>query len=222
MIRPSALGAAFATSAIALLAGAGWAQPLTSRPQERRERRPPAAKVERYAEAIVRRYDQNGDGTVSADEWARMQGQPAAIDRDGDGRLTVAEFIEHIQRYSRQRSLRLLPAGRPAKEAAAEEPSPAVVPAAAPWRRFFVPREQGTPEVQAWFDDNDVDGDGQVTMSEFAPQISEIEAARFAEIDANGDGVIVPAEYQAWLPPPEAEAAEEAGGGPPRPKAATP
>lgn len=221
MIQPSALGAAFATSAIALLAGAGWAQPLTSRPQERRERRPPAAKVERYAEALVRRYDQDGDGTVSVDEWARMQGQPAAIDRDSDGRLSLAELIEHIQRYSRQRSLRLLPAPRPAQAATAEEPPPAAVPAVAPWRRFFVPREQGTPEVQAWFDDNDVDGDGQVTMSEFAPQITEVEAARFAEIDANGDGVIVPTEYQAWLPPPEAEGAEEGEAAVP-PKSAAP
>ena len=122
--------------------------------------------------------------------------------------MTVDELIDHVERYSRKRSLRLLPPARTAKADSEPGAAPAAatpVPATPVWRRFFVPRNEGSPTVQAWFDDNDVDGDGQVTMSEFSPTITEVEAARFAEIDANGDGVILPAEYQASLPPPMEE-----------------
>lgn len=170
-----------------------------------RPSRSPPAKIERYAEALLRRYDANADGALTSAEWSAMRGRPEPIDRDRDGQIVVRELIDHVRRYSRQRSLRLLPAAPAAK--AADAPADAVSAPAQVWRRFFVPRGEGSPEVQEWFDDNDVDGDGQVTMSEFSPTITEVEAARFAEIDANGDGVIVPVEYRQSLPP-ESESLE--------------
>lgn len=165
-------------------------------------------KIERYAEAHVRRFDHDGDGQLSPAEW---QPKPpelvATIDRDHDGQCSVEELVAHIDRYSRQRSLRLFPQTRAGDSAGASVGESGIrapdATRAPKWRRFFVPRDESSPIVQTWYDDNDVNGDGQVTLSEFAPMVNEIEVARFAQIDANGDGVIVPGEYKASLPPDE-------------------
>ena len=45
-----------------------------------------------------------------------------------------------------------------------------------------------------WFFERDADGDRQIQMSEFATEWTDEELERFASIDTNGDGVIVPEE----------------------------
>ncbi len=67
-------------------------------------------KVLRYAQQLVQRYDDDGDGQLSEEEWSRMQGTPKLVDRNRDGAITVAEMGDHIARYGRRLRIRLMPA----------------------------------------------------------------------------------------------------------------
>ena len=55
-------------------------------------------------------------------------------------------------------------------------------------------------EIERWIRRDlrgDVDGDGQVSMAEYTTTWTETLAAEFLKYDANGDGIITPAECQA-------------------------
>ena len=47
---------------------------------------------QQYAEGLIRKYDKNGDGILTADEWSEMSKTPEAADTDHDGRLTATEY----------------------------------------------------------------------------------------------------------------------------------
>jgi hypothetical protein len=61
--------------------------------------------------------------------------------------------------------------------------------------QFFVPSARLPKGLPAWFIRRDADGDGQLTMSEFAPKATRTQLAQFTRYDANRDGVITAAEY---------------------------
>lgn len=45
-----------------------------------------------YYEGFVRKYDTNGDGVLSQDEWKMLKEDPSAADVDDDDRITPAEL----------------------------------------------------------------------------------------------------------------------------------
>jgi hypothetical protein len=67
--------------------------------------------------------------------------------------------------------------------------------AARPEARFHVPAKRFPAGLPAWFLQRDADGDGQLTLSEFAPNATAADQQEFARYDLNGDGVITPQEY---------------------------
>ncbi len=69
-------------------------------------------------------------------------------------------------------------------------------------------KDKDNDKLASWFVQRDKNGDGQVSMFEFATVWSEAEVGRFQGWDANGDGVITPVEAK--------------GGGQSAPPAATP
>ncbi|MEQ8791712.1 MAG: hypothetical protein RIC55_35950 [Pirellulaceae bacterium] len=71
--------------------GRGAVIPPRAAPQDR------AAQFQRYAEALIKRYDKNGDGRLQADEWESIRPSPAAADVNGDGDITVAEHAAWLQ-----------------------------------------------------------------------------------------------------------------------------
>ena len=169
----------------------------------RREVLPISGKILRYAQKLVEKYDANGDGQLQADEWGQMSGTPRLADLNGDGILTVEELAERVASYSQQRSLRLMPTppverGTPLAAnglaASAGSNATAVQKERAPTKQFFVPTEQLPKGLAEWFTEKDRDGDGQVTMAEFADKWTQYETAEFARYDINGDGVITPDE----------------------------
>jgi hypothetical protein len=167
------------------------------------------AKLMRYCQRVVERHDANADGFLDAKEWAQMHGQPAAADLNRDGRLTVDEFAQYAANYGAGRRIRLSTRPDGPGEAIGSEPGIAGTGAAeadaaaatansatAPLDRrrglrFFAPLPAGTP---SWFVERDTDGDAQLTLSEFSPRLRGAEVAEFKRSDANGDGLLTPAE----------------------------
>ncbi len=176
-----------------------------------------SSKVLRYAERIVRLHDANGDGQLDPDEWRSMQGRGAAADLNGDGRITIGEFAQHVANYSVGRRIRL---ATPRESVVATPegalppgdtslPATPADPAMLDGRRnlkYFTPVPAGVP---AWFVERDADGDAQLTMAEYSPKLRSSEVAEFRKYDANGDGLLTAAELvsPAATAPPATEAA---------------
>ncbi len=56
------------------------------------------AQYMKYFEAMVKKYDKNGDGSLIEDEWAAMSKDPQAADVNRDGRITVEELARWSMR----------------------------------------------------------------------------------------------------------------------------
>jgi hypothetical protein len=174
-------------------------------------------KVYRYAEALVRQYDRNGDGVLDAQEWQAMRGNPALADTDGDGAITVDEMVQWIVKYGQNRRIRVAvppiglsgdsgaDEGSPAKtggvgktggsaDAAADkldaEPDFAELEESRRQAKFYVPSKRLPAGLPAWFLARDEDGDGQLSLSEFAPKPTPADLREFERYDLNGDGLI--------------------------------
>ncbi len=80
--------------------------------------------------------------------------------------------------------------------------------------RFRTPTERLPKGMPEWFARKDVDGDGQVSMAEFASQWSQAEVAEFRSWDHNGDGLITADECLAGQRTTEMIAAADSGAPP--------
>ncbi len=225
----------------------------------RAARRAISAKLIRYAERLLERWDTNRDGRLQEAEWIEMLLE--RYDRDGDGRLGPSEWDDsRIARYDRnadgvleeaewRRIWTLQRLDRTEEGAAVEDlvaaiatlgtgkaivlkhahlgerlkPLPLVSPAtlgdsrparpkpaaddslsaskerAAPAAgarggrratRFFVPRSQLPRGLPPWFIQRDTNGDGQLTLAEYAPNATRSLVLEFTRYDRNRDGVV--------------------------------
>ena len=77
-------------------------------------------KIARYAKRLLQRYDASGDGKIDEAERRRMQGDPASLDFDADGAITLDELAAYTADYGRHRRMRLT--GTMVDEAVAELP----------------------------------------------------------------------------------------------------
>ena len=175
---------------------------------------PISTKVLRYAMRIIARHDANGDGVLEHSETKTMRGDPARADLNGDGRIPAREFAQYVANHgradaeygfsSRPRSakegryppslLRPMTSDTPAESesgeappatesepAAGPEPVEEIDPAA---RTFHVRQSPGG--LPSWFAARDANGDGQVSMAEYAPNATHLDVATFARMDATG------------------------------------
>lgn len=63
-------------------------------------------------------------------------------------------------------------------------------------RREYAAPPEALKNVPVWFLARDVNGDGQLTLREFAPTLSTPAVAYFGKLDKNGDGLVVPDEVR--------------------------
>ncbi|MDR1491964.1 MAG: hypothetical protein LBT05_04495 [Planctomycetaceae bacterium] len=223
---------------------------------------PTSPKLLRYTEHLIAQYDTNGNGKLELDEWhGKMSGSPQVIDLNGDNILTLDELVNHIEKFSRWRTIynpyplqqlianRVIPVqentdslfrplsknisavkssikkhsgdfektenligykktvtdeeieagknemtennaetnttGAEKSESGENYLTGKIPPAQA--RKYAAPT-QGLP---SWFVRCDLDGDGQVSLYEFAsPDFTNENVARFGRLDKNADGFI--------------------------------
>jgi len=60
--------------------------------------------------------------------------------------------------------------------------------------RFLTPLERLPKGLPDWFVQKDADGDGQISMAEFAAEWTDAKAAEFQKYDLNNDGIMTPEE----------------------------
>ncbi len=195
------------------------------------------AKIRRYAERVVKKFDRNGSGALEANEWASLPADARPIDANHDGIITVDELAAYLAQYARSHPLHdeetawqhlpqppamifqpVTPAdgppakpgvdqtGAPAPSAAESSAEPASAAKNKPLdkgaaleesrraRKYYVPAAALPPGLPDWFMERDRNGDGQLTLDEFAPDGSPAQRKLFAQYDQNGDGVITPDE----------------------------
>lgn len=146
---------------------------------------------QRESEERMRRYDRNRDGFLTKDELSsRFAGNPMDFDRNRDGKLSVSELAvryarrrEGEEEAKRSKSTASRSRGREKKVEA-----PDVFDGRKSYRSTA---GRSLPEgLPGEFTDKDGNGDGQVTMAEFAKEWNDDVVAEFFDSDFNGDGVI--------------------------------
>ncbi|HYW79577.1 MAG TPA: hypothetical protein VE890_08370, partial [Thermoguttaceae bacterium] len=142
--------------------------------------RPVSQKVLRYSERVLKKYDENGNGTLQSDEYAQMRGAPGTADLDGDATITLDEFARYVTDFGSQRNLCLVvpamdlgkevppllhpttpPAGGDIQETAADAGSGEMQSIPNDLRRdrqFFVPSSRLPAGLPDWFLQRDTDG----------------------------------------------------------------
>jgi len=137
------------------------------------------SRVRDYAAGLLKQYDTNKNGKLEKDEWKQMRGDPQATDRDGDGVITLDELTARLAASNKDRS------GSGSKASAGGGHN---------GYRFLTPAERLPEGLPEWFAGKDANGDGQVSMAEYARSWTDAVAAEFARYDLNDDGLITPQE----------------------------
>lgn len=119
----------------------------------------------------------------------QTQAVPVALVQDADAGQTepsdVSESEEVVEEEQQEEDSK----SEEGQEAAEPHPTPEQVDS----RRFVTPKSRlaGLPE---WFLARDTNGDGQLTVAEYAPGSEKARLAEFARYDRNKDGVLTPQE----------------------------
>jgi Ca2+-binding EF-hand superfamily protein len=146
---------------------------------------------EREANELLRRMDRNRDGVLSGSEISsRFSGNPLDFDRNRDGKLTARELAVRYARRREGREEARRDDGRRRDDRDRDEP--VEIPDVFNGRKSYrVTTSRQLPEgLPGFFTDKDADGDGQVSMAEFAQEWSDEVVKEFFASDLNRDGVI--------------------------------
>jgi Ca2+-binding EF-hand superfamily protein len=156
----------------------------------------PEAQWSTWAEAMFRRYDQNGDGYLNNDEMPEeLRAERDKWDTDHNGLIDLNEFKAYFQARMQQRmsenglgnwwansSIQAILPAAPAEE---EEKKPVV------YKVGKLPKE-----LPAWFQQLDTDKDAQIGLYEWKAAGRSI--MEFQEIDRNQDGFLTVDEVLAY------------------------
>jgi hypothetical protein len=151
-----------------------------------------------YARSLLRQYDGNKNGVLEKSEYTKMKSSHQQADKNRDGRITLDELAGHLAGYSKSRSSsgdssrsRSGSSSRGSSRGSSQGSSRGDQKT----YRALSPLERLPSGLESWFTRKDVNGDGQVQMSEYSSVWSSSTIAEFKRHDRNGDGVITPEEH---------------------------
>jgi len=150
-----------------------------------------------FAESILRRYDRNRSGRLERDEWGELRGNPAEIDRNKDGVITLEELQAFAASFGQRReSSGSSSSGSSQGEGGGRQavPGEATTVSGPKFVRFRRPHERLPQGLPDWFIQKDKDEDGQISMAEFSNSWNDATVSEFLRYDLDGDGVITPKE----------------------------
>lgn len=156
-------------------------------------------KMRKWASDTVAKYDKNSDKMLAGDELEGLSSYNRGADSNGDGKITVDELYQFSSKGS-SATATTSTAKSPATAATATTAAPAT--SADPKKRIFTNvkrksyRFKSTKDrLNNWrFSSRDVNGDGQVSMSEYSSAWTDRTAAEFKRYDKDNDGMITAAE----------------------------
>ena len=167
------------------------------------------SKVLRYSQYLLNLYDTDRDGVLQKSEWKLMHGKPELIDTNGDGDISVEEMTRWVTGYGRRKqSGNIAPTETAIPESTPPTSKPSATPEAdappqsastsngerlvdrAKETKYYVSPKRLPAGLPEWFVQRDLDGDGQLTFSEYSPNSVAAELVEFEGYDANGDGVV--------------------------------
>jgi Ca2+-binding EF-hand superfamily protein len=130
--------------------------------------------------------DLNNDGYLDKSEvppaaWEKM----VKFDQDGDGKISLQEYM----RYTEARAQLGPQSGGKTESQAEEQYEVRVVPRSEPAPKVVVYRAGKLPKgLPGWFTQLDTDGDGQVSLYEW--RMGNKDLNEFAQMDRNNDGFL--------------------------------
>jgi Ca2+-binding EF-hand superfamily protein len=164
-------------------------------------------RIRKYAEALLKQYDENKNGVLEKSEWSKMRGSPEKHDRNNDSVVTLDELTHGLSEYSRSgtssgggssyNSSTSSSSSSPASAGYSATPrSPSGTPRSGDRKsyRFLSATERLPKGLPDWFARKDADGDGQVSMAEYSSDWDDAKVAEFSKYDLNDDGVVTPEE----------------------------
>lgn len=152
----------------------------------------------RYAESLLRRYDENDSGVLEENEFRRMSSYHRGADANGDNVITQGELADRLASYGRDGGSSERRRSSGIREAAAGESYIVTGERLEGGRKTYrarTPTERLPQGLPDWFLRNDANGDGQIFMAEYAVSWTDEKLREFQNLDANGDGLITPEEY---------------------------
>lgn len=141
------------------------------------------------AKAMMYQHDRNKNGRLDKAEWSRLKGNPGESDADRNGSLSMSELTDHLAGFgSREKDVTARSRERKRKSytnKSGEKRS----------YRFLTPHERLPKGLPAWFVESDVNGDGQLSLKEYASRLQASKIGKFMQFDLNKDGFVVATEY---------------------------
>jgi Ca2+-binding EF-hand superfamily protein len=161
------------------------------------------AKLEEYAKGLMNRYDDNDNGVLEADEYEDMSSFHRGADANGDKVITRDELAVRLANYGSSGGDGGSKSGdsddgdrdeRRGNSTSNNKAYRATGNRSSQGYRARTATERLPKGLPDWFARNDADGDGQISMAEYAVSWTDDKVEEFAEHDANGDGLITPQE----------------------------
>lgn len=131
--------------------------------------------IKKSAKSMMYQYDKDKSGYLEKEEW--FKSDLADYDKNKDGKISTDELASRIAKFASRSSFGSRSDGEKVDT-----------------YRFLSPLERLPKGLPSWFNDNDLDEDGQIHMSEYASTWSDSKAEEFTRYDLNGDGFITPNE----------------------------
>lgn len=143
-------------------------------------------KYEAYVNGLMDRYDKNKNGKFEKEELAEMRRPPKTADANGDGEITKKELLDSLTGANKTSSST---SAKPDSKTSSRSTS------SSSRSSRFSRSSSRSSRSSGGLGSKDLNGDGQIQMSEFTKAWTDKLAEEFIKKDKNGDGVLSASEW---------------------------